>query len=162
MTAMDLAHIVTHYINQKGDSVSPKKLQKLLYYIDAWHYVHLGKPILEEDFQAWVHGPVLPSLYHELKQYGFNNLEVIAEEHDTVDREVEAVIEKNGLTDEQLGLIYSVLDTYGTMSSFQLEILSHKEAPWLEARGETKPHESCKTKISKERMREFYSSIIAK
>jgi uncharacterized phage-associated protein len=162
MKAVDLAHIVTHYINQKGESVSPKKLQKLLYYVDAWHFVHLGKPLLEEQFQAWVHGPVLPSLYHELKQFGFNDVKVIADEFDTPDEQVEVIIAKNKLTDDQLGLIYSVLDKYGSMSSFQLEILSHKEAPWIEARGDAKPHESCKNQISKQRMREFYSGLIAK
>ena len=80
MTAEDLAHIVTHYLNQKGDSVSPKKLQKLLYYIEAWHLVHIGVPLIDEEFQAWVHGPVLPSLYHQLKEFGFNDLKVVAEE----------------------------------------------------------------------------------
>jgi uncharacterized phage-associated protein len=159
MTASDLAHIVTHYVNQRGDSVSPKKLQKLLYYVEAWHLVHFNKSIVEEDFEAWVHGPVLPSLYHELKPFGFNDLRVVAEEFDTPDEKVEDIIKSNGLSDDQLGLIYSVLDRYAGLTSMQLELLTHKETPWIEARGDCKPHEPCKNKISKPKMRDFYTSL---
>jgi len=62
MKAWDLGHIITHYVNQRGDTVSHKKLQKLLYYVDAWHYVHLGRPIVDENFEAWIHGPVVPEV----------------------------------------------------------------------------------------------------
>lgn len=160
MTSMDLAHIVTHSVNLKGDSVSPKKLQKLLYYVEAWNLVHLGKPLLEEDFQAWVHGPVLPSLYHELKEFGFNDLNVIAEEHETPDKEVEAIIRKNHLSDDQLSVIDSVLSKYAPLSAFELEMLSHSERPWIDARGDTPPHVSCTNLISKETMRDYYSSVL--
>jgi uncharacterized phage-associated protein len=159
MNSMDLAHIVTHYINQKGDSVSHKKLQKLLYFVEAWHLVNLGPAILEEDFEAWVHGPVIPELYHQLKEFGFNDIRVVNEEHDTIDEEIQAIIERNALTEDQMGLIYTVLDRYGSLTSFELELLSHSEAPWIEARGNFPPHEPCKNKISKERMRTFYSNL---
>jgi len=155
----DLAHIITHYVNQKGDTVSHKKLQKLLYYVEAWHLVHLTDPILDENFEAWVHGPVVPELYHQLKEYGFNDLKVVNDEHDTVDKEIQAIIENNKLTQDQLDLIDSVLTKYGGLSSMELELLTHNEAPWIEARQGLAPHKSCKNKISKERMREFYSSL---
>jgi len=29
-----------------------------------------GKPLLNEFFQAWDYGPVVPSLYHDLKMFG--------------------------------------------------------------------------------------------
>lgn len=161
MIATDIAHIVTHYVNQKGDTISPKKLQKLLYYVEAWNLVHLDTPLIEEDFEAWVHGPVLPSLYHELKQFGFNDLKVVADEFDTPDDLVNAIIVKNKITDEQLELIYSVLDKYGSMTSFQLELLSHNETPWIEAREGVPPHQPCNNIIPKPKIKAFYSSLIA-
>jgi uncharacterized phage-associated protein len=161
MIATDLAHIVTHYVNQKGDTVSPKKLQKLLYYVEAWNLVHLQNPLMEEDFEAWVHGPVLPSLYHELKQFKFNDLKVVADEFDTPDDIVNAIIQKNELTGNQLELIYSVLDKYGSMNSFQLELLTHNESPWIEARKGVPPHEPCTNIIPKPKIKLFYSSLIA-
>ena len=159
MNSWDLSHIITNYVNQKGDSVSHKKLQKLLYYVEAWHLVNFGVPILEEDFQAWVHGPVIPQLYQKLKEFGFNDLKVINEEEETVDKEIEAIIEKNNLDPEKVEFIHSVLDNYGSLTSFELEMLSHSEKPWIEARGNCAPHERCTSIISKDSMLSFYSQL---
>lgn len=159
MNSWDLSHIITNYINQKGDSVSHKKLQKLLYYVEAWHLVNFGTAILEEDFQAWVHGPVIPELYQKLKDFGFNDLKVINEEEETVDKEIEAIIRRNNLDKEKVEFIYSVLDNYGSLTSFELELLSHSEKPWIEARANCAPHERCTNVISKESMLNFYSQL---
>lgn len=158
MKAWDLGHIITHYVNEKGDTVSHKKLQKLLFYVEAWHLVNFGEPILNEDFQAWMHGPVVPELYQDLKEFGFNNLKVINDIEETVDKEIEAIIIKNKIEDK-VEFIHSVLDNYGSLSSFDLELLSHSEKPWLDARGVCLPHERCTTVISKKSMLEFYSSL---
>ncbi|TDE42226.1 DUF4065 domain-containing protein [Flavobacterium rhamnosiphilum] len=158
MKSWDLGHIITHYVNEKGDTVSHKKLQKLLFYVDAWHLVNFGEPLLEEDFQAWMHGPVVPELYHQLKEFGFNNLKVINDEEETVDKEIEAIITKNRIEDK-VEFIYSVLDNYGSLSSFDLELLSHSEKPWIDARGGCLPHERCTNIISKASMLEFYSTL---
>lgn len=161
MTAYDLAHIVTHYVNGKGDAVSHKKLQKLLYYVEAWNLVHLENPLLNEDFQAWVHGPVLPSLYRELKGYGFNDLNVIHDdENKDIDELINTIVLRNELSEDQLELIYAVLDKYGSKTSFELEMLSHSEPPWVEARNGLPPTANCTTVIPKSRMREYYSSLL--
>lgn len=159
MKAWELGHIITHYVNLKGDTVSHKKLQKLLYYVEAWHLVNFGNPILDEDFEAWVHGPVVPELYHVLKEFGFNNLKVVNDEYDTVDKEIEAIIVKNRLTTNQVDFINSVLNNYGGLSSFDLELLSHSEAPWLEARNGFAPHQPCNVIIPKQRIKEYYSAL---
>lgn len=159
MKSLDLAHIVTHFVNQKGDKVSHKKLQKLIYYVEAWNLVHLETPLFDENFEAWIHGPVLPELYHKLKEIGFNNLEVVNDQFDAVDKEIEAIIQKNNLSENQLELIYSVLNKYSGLSSLELELLTHNEAPWIEARQGCAPHEPCHNVISKVRMREFYTSL---
>lgn len=158
MKSWDLAHIITHYVNEKGDTVSHKKLQKLLYYVDAWHLVNFDEPILEENFQAWMHGPVVPELYHQLKEFGFNNIKVINDEEETVDKEIEVIISKNKIEDK-IDFIYSVLDNYGSLSSFDLELLSHSEKPWIDARGNCLPHERCTNIITKDSMLEFYSTL---
>jgi uncharacterized phage-associated protein len=159
MKSWDLAHIITHYINEKGDTVSHKKLQKLLYYVEAWHLVNMGNSIVDEDFEAWVHGPVVPELYHQLKEFGFNDLKVVNDEHETVHKEIESIIQTNKLTDDQLDLIYSVLNKYSSLSSLELELLTHSETPWLEARKGYAPHQSCNNKINKQTMFYFYSSL---
>lgn len=158
MKANELAHLITHYINQKGDPISPKKLQKLLYYVEAWYLVNFeGEPLIDEDFEAWIHGPVVPSLYHQLKHLGYNNLEVIDDEYDTVDDQVQSI--KNKLSEDEQELINAVLDKYGGLSSLELELLTHNEKPWLEAREDLAPHEASNNKIGKKTMENYYSAV---
>ena len=159
MKSFDLGHIITHYVNQKGDKVSHKKLQKLIYYVEAWHLVHLETPLIEENFEAWVHGPVVPQLYQTLKTFDFNDLEIVNDEFDTMDEEIQSIISKNNLTENQLELIYSVLNKYSGLSSLDLELLSHNETPWIEAREGFAPHQPCNNIILKSRMKEFYTSL---
>ena len=159
MKASELGHIITHYVNQKGEDVSHKKLQKLVYYVEAWHLVHLNSSIVDEDFEAWIHGPVVPELYRELKDFGFNNIDVINDEFDTIDEELKAIIKRNGITDEQMELIHSVLDKYANLSAFELEILSHNEKPWLDAREGLSPNNPSKNRIDKDSMKSFYYSL---
>ncbi len=61
-------------IKRKYDNL--KKLQKLTYYAEAWANALLGEGILSDTaFQAWVHGPVSPELWHDYKEYGWNEIE---------------------------------------------------------------------------------------
>lgn len=161
MKAIALGHIITDYLNSKGVSVSPKKLQKLVYYVEAWHLVYFDSELIEENFEAWVHGPVVPELYQDLKQFGYNNLKVINDELDSSEERIKKVAKDNNLTDDQMELIFSVLNKYGTLSSFELEMLTHSEQPWIEARKDIPPHERCTNIISKSRMKEFYSAQLS-
>jgi uncharacterized phage-associated protein len=158
MKATALGHIITDYVNSKGVTVSPKKLQKLVYYVEAWHLVHFNSELIDENFEAWVHGPVVPELYQDLKQFGYNDIQVINDELDSSEERIEKVAKENNLTEDQIELIYSVLNKYGTLSSFELEMLTHSEQPWIEARQGYPPHERCTNVIPKDRMKEFYSA----
>ncbi len=54
----------------RGWNVSNLEIQKILYIA---HMIHLGEhgvPLVNEIFQAWDYGPVLPSLYRALAMFG--------------------------------------------------------------------------------------------
>lgn len=53
-----------------GKSLTPMKLQKLIYYAHGWHWGLYDEPLLEEPIQAWKFGPVIPSVYREFKGAG--------------------------------------------------------------------------------------------
>ena len=161
MKARALGHIITDYLNGKGVTVSPKKLQKLVYYVEAWHLVHFESNLIDENFEAWVHGPVVPELYQDLKKFGYNDIKIINDELDSSEKRIQKVATDNDLSENQLELIYSVLNKYGTLSSFELEMLTHSELPWIEAREGVPPHERCTTIIPKNRMKEFYSAQLS-
>lgn len=129
------------------ESMSPKKLQKLTYYAEAWHQTLLDEPLIhDESFQAWVHGPVAPKLYREYKRFGWNCIP-----------KVDKVTAK--FSDKTLELLESVWETYGDQDGNSLEALTHSETPWRNARVGLQPNENSNVVISTEDMRNYYQSI---
>ena len=53
-----------------GTSLSPMKLQKLVYYAHGWWLALTGEPLIDEQVMAWKFGPVIPSLYREFRSFG--------------------------------------------------------------------------------------------
>lgn len=44
------------YILVRGGAMSHLKIQKILFYIEAYHLAYFDSSIIEDEFQAWVHG----------------------------------------------------------------------------------------------------------
>lgn len=124
-------------------SMEHKKLQKLCYYAQAWHYALLDKPLFSETIEAWVHGPVIPALYQTYKNYGWQKIPMVA-------------VDDVPLANSTSEILNAVYDTYGELSGGQLEMLSHSEAPWKNARGNLQPYEICTNPIKPEDMKAFY------
>jgi uncharacterized phage-associated protein len=129
------------------EPMSNKKLQKLCYYAKAWHLALYDENIITEPFEAWVHGPVNPELYDRYKKYGW----------ETINEDIE---EKNIPVDFST-FAKQVYSSYGHMDADELEIVSHKELPWIEARGNRKPWESCHEVISETTMKEYYRKKVS-
>lgn len=130
-------------------SISPmtnKKLQKLCYYAKAWYLAIYDENLIYEDFQAWVHGAVQPALYQKYKSYGFS--------------EIPKVVEIRTIPEEFLTFSKEIYESYGALSGDELEILNHQEEPWIKARGNRKPWESCNTVISEEDMKNYYRKFM--
>ncbi len=143
----DVANWFTCNIDRDaGDSITHLKLQKLMYYAQAWSLAILNKPIFEDDFEAWAHGPVLPRIYEIYKEYGYTALP-------TCDCE-------NNITDEFEEILLEVKRVYGEKSAKSLEDLTHQESPWINARGGRAPEEKCNEIITKDSMMSFYSELL--
>ena len=128
------------------EPMSNKKLQKMCYYAQAWHLALEDEPLLKEtSFEAWVHGPVNPKLYHYYKDYGYDAITI----KDIV------------IPVDILAFAKQVHESYGHLDAYELECLAHQEAPWKEARGNLRPWEPCNTVISEASMKEYYRSKIA-
>lgn len=139
---------VAAYILEKIPGEMPTwKLQKLVYYCQAWHLVWEDKPLFPEKIEAWVAGPVVPILYN-LHKGKFS-----------IARKDLKLGDSKNLIDCEKQTIDMVLDEYAKFSGFQLSELSHNEMPWQEARKGYKFNESCHNEITLENMAEFYSSL---
>lgn len=131
--------------HESGEVVTHLQVQKLLYFAQAWHMMALGRPLFDEEMQAWPHGPVVPSVWHEFKRYGWQP------------------IEPGGLSDgidhDSLAVLKQVLDAYGSFAAKKLEAMTHAERPWIVARGNRASEERCEDVISKESILEYYKEI---
>lgn len=136
-------HTVEDVINWflSKDSMSPKKLQKLLYYAYAWTLTLeneddslLENRLFDEGFEAWVHGPVIPRVYHMYREHGYNNIAKTEYDPGSIQEEVEDILNQ-------------VWDEYGQYSGNELESITHQETPWMNARHGYSPIERCNEPI---------------
>ena len=143
---------------EKGDFLTNKKLQKLLYYVEAWNLVYY-ESLIDEDFEAWVHGPVVPEIYRAYKNYGYSPINI---KINHLKKSLSYLEEKIFRNKNRKQLFDTIIDKYGNLASFQLEYLTHSETPWLKAREGLGPTEPCGNIIDKVVMKKYYSSLINK
>lgn len=147
----------------KGMSVSPLKLQKILYYQQAWHMVRFGREnqLFKEIPQAWVNGPVYPPIYSIYKDLVPGMCEHLKFEHFSVNEndasaEATLLLQRMGLTEEEVDLTDNVIMLYGSRSQNQLVLMTHSEKPWSEKRNGLKPYEYSSSEISLDTMYDYY------
>jgi len=143
---MATVHDAAAYILQKKGEMTAMKLQKLLYYSQAWSLVWDEEPLFEERIEAWANGPVIPAVYR-LHQGLFKVAEWPKGS-------------KSSLTPKQRKSIDAVLGYYGNKSSQWLSDLTHRERPWMEARSGLCPGDPGEREIKLSAMAEYYSSLI--
>lgn len=145
--------IVAEYFIKKNKvdkrGLTNKKLQKLLYYSQAWSLVLNNKKMFEDRIEAWVHGPAIPSIYFQFKQFGFKDIDIKVDDNDL------AV-----LSSEDKKILDEVWRVYGKFDASYLELLTHNESPWQEARKGVASHEASGEEISTDSMQKYYGEKI--
>lgn len=146
---------------KEGMTVTPLKLQKILYYVQAWMMVFFDKQLLFEDQpQAWVNGPVYPSVYERFKTTGrytqLNKEDFITE--GVLTDAINAYADKLALTPNQIDVLNKLVLIYGSKNQDQLVFMTHCEKPWSIARGDLEPFENSENPISFEDMYNFYKN----
>ncbi|MDR1532286.1 MAG: DUF4065 domain-containing protein [Clostridiales bacterium] len=68
--ALHVANNILERAFKEERAVSPMKLQKLIYFIYKRYLQNAHDSLFNERFEAWKYGPVVLSVYHQLKKYG--------------------------------------------------------------------------------------------
>ncbi len=142
-TASDIAKYFIASFQKKKKEISNLKLQKLLYYAQAWHLALYGSPLFADSIEAWVHGPVVPSVFREYKRYAWRPITENVEAQTTADV-------KFHLTE--------VIGVYGEFDATKLERMTHREGPWKETRGTLSPDEPSNRVITQESIKKYFSA----
>ncbi|MBA7580425.1 hypothetical protein ES708_22316 [subsurface metagenome] len=136
---------VAQYILQKQGTMTTMKLQKLVYYCQAWSLVWDEKPIFEEEIQAWASGPVVRELY-DVHRGMFRITDLGKGSAKNLGRKEKKTVDV-------------VLRAYGDKPAQWLADLTHMEDPWNEARKGIEPGENCENEICQASTAEYYSSL---
>jgi uncharacterized phage-associated protein len=145
-TAHRVADGLVNLAHDHEQPITNLKLQKLLYYAQAWHLALFSEPLFDEPIEAWVHGPVVPSIFRRYKECRWNHLPRV----EWVSAQTPAV--KDHLTE--------VWRVYGKFDAFGLEKLTHSETPWQMARAGLPSDAPSHSIISHASMREYYASRV--
>lgn len=139
----------TFFKDKEGIPVA--KLQKLLYYTQAWYLARNDEALFKDDFEAWKHGPTCPVIQarfkHKLKSVSLTKKDIDLARLESIPADVEQHIN-------------TVLDYYGELTFLELEeYFVQIEEPWRKARGELRGSMRGSTIIKKEEMLEFHRSM---
>lgn len=149
--------VLSDYIIKHYGPMSHLKLQKLLFYCDAYHLAYFDRELVSDKFQAWVHGPVCRKVYDSFKDKSVLYAD-ISYCYNEGDIDVDAEFEK--LTSDQKSLLKDVLSTLSTWTGLELERATHSEAPWRSARIGYGEADKCEIDISKSETESFYKNEI--
>lgn len=151
-TVYTVFDIANWFLNKDSKyHLDDKKLQKLCYYAQVWGIVFNGRPMINDKFEAWVHGPVNRQLWNELKYYGYADVPANELENEAKPINDQAV----------MSVLNDVWETYKDFSGYELELLTHQEAPWIKARVGLMPEQPSNNPISENDMRDFYSKLVS-
>jgi len=144
--ALDVAFYFIKRGLEEKKPITNKKLQKLVYYAQAWSLVLNNEKLFNERIEAWVHGPAIPSLYEKFMQFGSEPIALNPSEFS----------HKLNFSKKEEELLSNVWQVYGKYPADYLEALTHSELPWQEARGGISASQSSNNTIKLETIREFY------
>ncbi len=139
-------HDLAAYILREQGRMSTWKLQKLVYYSQAWALVWDGEPIFKAHIEAWANGPVVPELYRKHR----GKFSVDSWEGDP-----------RGLSDAHRDTVEIVLGEYGHLTGRQLSQLTHGERPWQEARRGLEPTQLGSQVIALDSLQAYYEVLDA-
>lgn len=138
---------VAKYVLKRLGPVTTMKLEKEVYYCQAWALAWDEKPLFDEDFEAWANGPVCPELFRKHKGQFVVDITLFSD------------IPDYNFSRDEIETMEAVLNYYGDKDPQWLSELTHKEAPWKNARSGIPAGQYCDHVIDKESMQDYYGGL---
>ena len=140
-SALDISEYIIYYIQSSGGIISPLKLQKILYFVQADFLVSTGKPCFSDEIFAYDYGPVIPSVYQKYKIYGGGFIPC---------RYSDSFI----ITKADKERIDEMVNLCQPYSATELTAIIHQQAPW-----KNNYHSESHAVIPKAEIEEYFRSI---
>lgn len=128
-------YVYDEYKRVTGEVIDEMKLHKLLYFAQRESLAITNTPLFEGEFEGWKYGPVCKEIRNSI----------------TPDGIIDAF---EDISDESKYIINNVIQEYGSLASWKLSELSHKECSWKNARIGLHEGENGSQKLKLEDIRE--------
>jgi uncharacterized phage-associated protein len=126
--------------NKEREGITNLKLQKVLYFAQAYFLAKLGRPLFSDNIEAWEYGPVVPSVYRKYKGNESNPI-IFKEDSSSVTTEDKEVLQK-------------IWNTFGGFSASRLVDITHAHTPWRDA------YQTPRKVISNKALKEYYTPLL--
>ena len=134
--------------------LTPLKLIKMTFIAHGWHLGLHGESLIDEDVQAWEHGPVFLDLYNATRQYGDSPVAKV------VESEREKASQPRELKPHEVQVIVELNRAYGEQTGEALSGMTHmKGSPWYktyEQHGGVESHPV----IARDLIRDHYAKLL--
>lgn len=106
--------------SSEGRQLTNMQLQKLVFFAHGAHLAAYDEPLIHEPVKAWDFGPVIPSLYERLREYGSGPV------YNPID-----YFGANSLGPREQQAVRSAWRAYGHLDAWQLSDITHQQgSPW--------------------------------
>lgn len=123
------------YYEQNGVYMDEMKMHKLMYFSQRESLMYNKEPLFNATFYGWKYGPVLTEVRSEFRLVNpFSDVE-------------------GTVSEKTMELLKSVLNRYGSLSSWKLSSLSHEEFSWKKSRVGLEAGEDGNVELSLEAMK---------
>lgn len=132
---------------EEGDPLTNLRLQKLLYYAQAWSVVLRESELFPEEVRAWRYGPVVEEVYQALPDGRCGAF---------VPPDAFAMAPDLGAEDALF--VRSFWEAYNQYSASELYRMTHSEMPWRKSRGDRPINVNANDPIAIEDIEEYFAS----
>ena len=116
-SALEVADYVLRRQADKGITLTPMQLIKIVYLCHGWHLGVTREPLINEPVEAWAYGPVVRSVYDKYKKFGSGAIEAPETSPD--------------IAPDKAEIIDTIADYYSQFSGIRLSKLTHlADSPW--------------------------------
>lgn len=146
LSALDVA---AYILEKQMDNLTTIKLQKLVYYSQAWYLVWQDSPLFVDKIEAWPNGAVIRNLYEAHSGKYFLTAGDINGD-------------SGKLSDSQKKIIDLVCERYGNLNGAQFAELTHNERPWRDARKRLSINDYAYKEIPVESIKSYYEAKLGR
>lgn len=137
LDVLDVSRYIIKYSDEKLNGISNLKLQKILYFVQAYYLITDNKLCFKEDIVATSYGPVVFKAYNELKGFGALPIPYFARyiEYDKNNlwTAEEKFFDDKVIPKKDKEKINFILETFKDYSSTELNELVFNQEPWQKA-----------------------------